>query len=259
MYIHKIPIFESGTVLTKDMMEAMKNYTVHLGELSYLGYSDGILKGCNLTVNDDFIIINPGIIMYSGEPIFINEKINLQYKHTNTCKLVVASIGEEEKNNDYIMRKVQFRLVDEEEMNLKDIELARFTLQNGAKLRNQYLDFYDITTDYNTLCIVNAKWSAYERPSISYEVLKMYADEASKVRLHDPIDYSFIQLILNGNGTTLHRGIIENYIYSKLNKMVMGFSIFELYQCLTECLKGLQSGKHGGTNKPSTNRRIIID
>lgn len=259
MFIHKTPIFNSGTVLTKDMMEAMKSYAVNMGRLSYLGYSDGVLKGCNLSVNEDLITISPGIILYFGEPILINEKIHLEYKATNSCKIVIARIGEEEMTQDYIMRKVQFKLINEDELNFQDIELARFTLQQGARLRNHYKDFYDISTDYNTLCIAYAKWSAYERSSISYEVLRKYAEEASKAGLSDAIDQCFIQLIYRGNGTSLHRGIIESYINSKLNKTTANASAYELYQCLTECLKQIQSGKQSGANRPLSNRRIILD
>ena len=44
----KIPIFEKGTVLTHEMLEALKEYAMDISTLNYAGYSDGILSGCEV-------------------------------------------------------------------------------------------------------------------------------------------------------------------------------------------------------------------
>lgn len=259
MFIQKIPIFQSGTVLTQEMMESMKSYAINMGQISYHGYTDGILKGCTISVNEDMLVINTGIILYAGKPIFLQDPVEITYQHTNTCKILVVRVGEEEKNHDYVMRRVDIILLGEQELNSKDIELARFTLQEGAKLRNQYRDFFDLSTIYNTLCIAYTKWASYEKESISYEILYKFAQEAVKINEINEIDQNFVQLILSENGETLPRGIIENYILWRLKKSVVGCSTFELYKGLAECLKQIQNKMQESNRRPSLNRRLIID
>ena len=67
----KIPIFESGTVLTQEMLEALKNYAIDLGTLEYAGYADGIISGCEVTMSGNIVYVNRGIVMFSGNLYFI--------------------------------------------------------------------------------------------------------------------------------------------------------------------------------------------
>lgn len=259
MIIQKIPFFHRGTVLTQDMMEAMKEYAITMGQLTYLGYSDGIWKGCRLTVNEDMIVVNPGILIYSNVPILIQKPEIIRYSHCNSLRILAARVGEEEISQDYSTRIVQFKLISEEELNHKDIEFARFTLQEGAELRSHYRDFYDIPTAFNTLSIAYSKWAAYEQETMSYEILRSFADEAIKAGCLDEHDHNFIQLIYSQSGESLQRRIIENYIQWKLKRSVAERSIFELYKGLCECLKLIQGGKLRNDYNEPMKRRLIVD
>ena len=53
----KIPVFEKGSVLTHEMLEALKEYSMNINTLNYAGYSDGILTGCEVTMLGNMINI----------------------------------------------------------------------------------------------------------------------------------------------------------------------------------------------------------
>jgi len=73
----RIPLFNRGNILTKEMLDALKDYAVRSSELAYVGYSDGILKGCNITTKDNLITINKGILIFNETAYYIHEPISI--------------------------------------------------------------------------------------------------------------------------------------------------------------------------------------
>lgn len=73
----KIPIFEKGSVLTQEMLEALKGYAVDLGNLSYTGYSDGILSGCQVTMSGNMLYIHKGMLIYGQRLYFLSKEMNI--------------------------------------------------------------------------------------------------------------------------------------------------------------------------------------
>src|SRR5699024_12197970 len=70
MFVRRVPIFQRGDILRKEMLSELSE-TFYLSEdLKYTGYSDGILYGCNLSTTETAILINPGAI-YKGQKVFL--------------------------------------------------------------------------------------------------------------------------------------------------------------------------------------------
>ena len=62
-YVH-YPIFSSGEVLTKDLLENIANYSDEQGRITrsqFLGY--GIISGLNYKFENNFLTISPGVAL----------------------------------------------------------------------------------------------------------------------------------------------------------------------------------------------------
>lgn len=82
---YKVPVFEKGTILTHEMMNALKNNALDLGRLSYYGYSDGILSGCTVSMSDNAISISQGILIFQQNPYFFK-----RYESNHTTRKWLA-------------------------------------------------------------------------------------------------------------------------------------------------------------------------
>lgn len=93
------------------------------------------------------MILLPGILCYKGVPYFLERPYPVSCKAEGKMAYVkvhfwdktIGSGGEE-----YLSQII----VDEQEPDAEqELELARFKLQAGARLRSDYVDFYDYETE----------------------------------------------------------------------------------------------------------------
>lgn len=259
MITQKIPLFYSGNVLTQDMLESLKQHTVNTGRFDYLGYSDGILKGCRITTTDSQIIVQKGVLIYGGEVFYLSEDSKIVYEPTNSLKLLVVRVLDHELSRSFDTRKIEFLLINEEEKLKADIEICRYRLQAGAKLRYDYKNFADMNTEFDTVCLCHAKWSAYGGESIAYEILYQFAKAALEQNGLIPEDRMFIGQILNSPGQTLPEECISSYLAGRLSKAVTKHTVHELYQDLAAALRLMGNGRNAAAGKNKREHRLIVD
>ena len=255
----KIPIFETGTVLTQEMLETMKMYAIDLGTLSHQGYSDGIISGCEVTMSGDYIYLSRGIIMYSGNLIFLPEEMHVAFSHGNEWQVLQIKVGDMKRDKNFMTGELELELTSELERDSKGIEVCRFRLQNGAILRNEYRDFRDLNTEFDTVNEIYAQWSGYKEQSISGRVLAEFVKEARKKNLQNQHDIAFIQQVLNLDGKTMNREAILFYISNRMNKPYKELSNMEMYKDLSEILRMGSNALGGNSMNQRMDRRIIID
>lgn len=258
MIIQKMPVFEEGTVLTQEMLESLKQYAVHTGIFPYLGYADGILKGCGLTASGDRITVQEGMLLYEGE-VFCLSKQTIGYGPSDQEKLLVACMGDKERSRSLETRTVEIRLTSEADQTASEIELCRYRLQQGARLRCEYRNFSDMDTEYDTANVCHAGWSAYGGPSVSYEILSQFANEAQTKRGLLPEDRMFLGQIFAAPGMTLPKACILSYLSGRLSKDCRKDSIHDIYLHLADALRLMDSGKGAAGAKAQSSRRLIVD
>lgn len=255
----KIPLFTSGNILTQEMLEAMKDYSIGFGELTYNGYSDGILRGCKVTTTQDLIILNRGILIKDEKVFFITEPISIPYRPTNEWLIFKVSFQGEVKTESFITRDIEVKLSSESELQENEIEICRFKLQQGARLRYEYQSFDDRATEFDTIHEIHAKWAAYEKSSITPIILNAYAKEAMKSRNLEAYDIAFCQQIFNSNGQSLNRDGIVFYLMTKLDKPYKAYNNEEIYEGLKDALKKIKGKRVERSVRETGNRRIIVD
>lgn len=257
----KIPVFEKGSVLTHEMLEALKEYTVDINVLNYTGYSDGILSGCDVIMSGNTICVNRGIIVFNNQLYILPGEMKVMVNPGRGWQILKLCIGNMSKDKNFMVAELRLELTDDDHEYPNKIEICRFRLQDGARLRNKYRDFQDLCTEFDTVNEIYAKWSAYQKSSISHRVLKEFAKEAMTKRIHNPQDICFIQQILALDGRTLNRDVLLFYLNTRLGKNNSEMTNQDIYRGLQEVLSNIQRGEGTGAMRPMqrTERRILID
>lgn len=138
------------------------------------------------------------------------------------------------------------------------MELGRFKLKNGAKLRTEYINFTDMSTEYDTVNIINAPYAAYKESSISPQILRNFGKAAFTTNLVSALDTSFCMICLQ-NKETIERELILNYISSRLNLEMREYSNKEIYDKLNTILKSMKEGQKPFNNGLLGARKIFVD
>lgn len=173
------------------MLENLRDFPRSLFGLQYQNYSDGILYGCDITGTETGMILLPGILCYKGVPYFLERPYpvtckaegKMAYVKVHFWDKTIGSGGEE-----YLSQII----VDEQEPDAEqELELARFKLQAGARLRSDYVDFYDYETEFDTVNRIYVPYAALDHPGIWPQILKSFARELLKYAVTDPWDCAF--------------------------------------------------------------------
>lgn len=185
------PLFNEGNKSTDEMLDALQNYTISSREVDYTGYSDGILKGCKLTITDEYITISKGVLIFQETAYYVTEPFSLSYKPTNQWVILKGSLLDEVETEDFISRDMDISLVGEDQIGDHDIEICRFRLQPGARLRKRFINFDDLYSEYDTVCEIHSNWAAHGESSVSYTILQSFFREALKHPMTDVENMQF--------------------------------------------------------------------
>ncbi len=255
----KVPVFESGTVLTQEMLELLKNYAIDLGTLHYAGYSDGIICGCGVTMSGTILSVNRGIIMFAGNLYFLPQEMKVMVNSGDDWQVLRLIVGNMSRDQNFMIGELQLELTSDITEDSNKIEICRFRLQNGAMLRNKYRNFNDLNTEFDTVNEIYAKWSGYQNKSISNRILVEFAKEARKKNTQNPQDIMLIQQILALDGKTMNREVILYYLSVRLNRKYQEMSNEEIYKALCEVLTSCRPGADMQRAHAREQRRIIVD
>lgn len=255
----KLPVFESGSVLTHEMLEELKKYAMDVGSLNYAEYADGIIRGCQVMVEGMKLMLTRGIVCYHGRLLFVPEGLHTVVSPCNEWHALCLQIGEIYKEKNFQVSEVQLNVVTDVAQMDDQIEICRFRIQEGAHLRSQYRDFNDLNTEFDTINEIYAKWSGYQASTISFHILEEFAREAIKKGVQNPQDVAFIQQILSLGGRSMNRAAIEFYIASRLGKPYKSMSGLEIYRGFNEILRNLRFSGERTPMRQRDERRIIVD
>ena len=254
----KIPLFESGCVLTREMLEMLKHYPMEFSELSLKDYSDGIVSGCRVSMTGNVVSVESGMIKHMGRLLFIPEGMKAVVLPGNEWHILQFVVGESRREGNFLVCNAQLEITAD----LQDqgnIEVCRFRLQGGAQLRNVYQDYNDLNTEFDTVNEIYAKWSGYRKETVSVRVLEEFAKEAMKKGVQNPQDLAMIQQILALGGRSINRESLQFYLATRLNRPYAEMTNLEIYKGFGEVLRNLQTAVPKGPGRGREERRIIVD
>lgn len=254
MFRNVYPVFESKKLLKKEMLNSLRDFPRDLFDLQYRGYSDGILTGCELEGYDGGLRIMPGILCYQGIPYFLNQPLEIACRAEG--KLVFLKVRFLGKSNSAKQEEYLSQIYIDERTpdSNSELELGRFKLQVGARLRTEYVNFFDYATEFDTIDRVNVPYAALGQPSVWPQLLKCFSKELLSSPKQDSGDFAFCLSCLQ-----LEKAMPYNAVKAYLNvrlRQDREYTNQQIYSALKDILResggrevdiGGETGKKEGT------------
>jgi hypothetical protein len=258
LFLNVIPKFEKGRVLKKEMLENLRDYPRNFFDIYYKDYSDGIISGTDVYICEKTAIIKKGIVKHKGRIYMLEDEFEIPYYHTNKETLIKIKFDDEKDDLDYCRFDSRIIIDDDTKVKENEMELGRFKLREGAVLRSEYADFYDFSTEFNTINIINVEYAGRKKSTISPVVMNYFANIVFKNNSENMLDVFFAMQCVNNN--TVERDIIQYYISNRLGIDYKDYSNLQIYRYLALIVKEIESGiKRKADITPDRPSRIIVD
>lgn len=257
---HIYPAFERGRIMKKELLWALRDYSYSALQLQYQGYSDGIISGCRIQAADDTLYIGSGIIKCQGFIFLLTGEEQVRYVPTDQYISLKFRLKEKENLSDYTRYVTEFILDENLERTQSEIELCRFKLKEGARLRTEYKDFYDIQTEFDTVNLADATWSAQGGQALSKDVTDYFANKVLECKNAEDKDIQFAYFLLQSRGAVPHK-ILNDYIARRRGDTMKNetFSGKEAFWKLEEILSDIRKGKSAyRTERMNRDNRMIV-
>jgi len=244
MFECKIPLFNPAP-LRKEILENMRDLAVKEQAARYSEYSDGILAGCELYERDMKIGVTGGVLKFAGRIYVLTGSDSVPYRPTDAWTVLKVQFGGEEKSRDF-MRYVGRLALDENVATLpNEIELGRFKLKHGSRLRTVYKDFQDMETEYDTVNLINVPFAGIGEATLSPVIMTHFAREAYPHAKEAP-DIAFCTACLANSGM-MSRESIRLYLWRRLDADGKMFDNREIHFLLTDLLAEMKGmARQGG-------------
>ena len=240
------PRFAKNRILKKEMLEALRDYSFACSQLEYQNYGQGILCGCDIRVEEKQLVVGKGMIKCGSWIGLLTEELAVPYGPAAQMQYLKLLVSEREDSLDEVVYRIEL-VLDTKEVNKgkedgNEIEICRFYLRDGARLRGEYKDFADRMTEYDTINRIDADWGALRGQSLDPSITGKFAEILMMSRESQTEDFSFACLCLNQNGA-VPREIIRGYLARKLGRQVAeDTKNQELFQMMCQVVSGMDGG-----------------
>lgn len=259
MFENRYPLFKNGRLLKIEMLEELRDFPREFLDAQFKGYSDGIISGCNLSVSDNYIKMSKGIIKYQGVIYLLGKDSKIEYTCNNKLMILKVKFLPEMLESDFKINAAEISLIDNLEIAENEIEICRFKLRVGAKLRIDHTDFTDLSTEYDTVNTIYSPYSAYEESSLNPEILQRFGRELLSCSVNEAWDISFAMMCVQSK-EAIQKEIIMSYLIYKLNIENRNYSNTDLYYYLLEILRSAKdSVESHGRRSSGKFKKILID
>ncbi len=249
---NRYPLFAGGRILKKEALWDLRDYAYESWQLYYADYTDGVIKGCRIRVEDTDIVVGKGIIKCGSLIYLLQEEARVPFTAENRLMILKAEFEEKTGNPDYMVYDVNFFLDDNVELRKKQIEFCRFHLRTGSMLRDTYKNFYDMKTEYDTVNLLHATMAGRGQARLHPNVLLNFAKEMQVCGTKNAEDLAFCFHVLQNEGE-VERKVLNAYLQSVQTEATE--EQIEHVQCF-DMLEGMLKGN--GNNLASRQRQRVI-
>ncbi len=257
MFKNISPNFGMGRILKKEMLENLRDYPRDFTDIFLGNFSDGVIAGSELIVGKDKITVKKGIVKFNGRIYMMTDEYSMPYYPTNREAIIKIKFTDQEIEQDYKFNKSSIHIEIEVEAGENEIELGRFKLKDGAFLRSTYTDFYDFTTEFNTINIINCQYAGIGKTTLNPLILEYFSRILLKFKSENYYDISLGMLFLNQNH--MERDVIIHYISNRLGVDYKEYTNKEIYKFLTMIAKEVESGMKRKAEVRQVRQRTIVD
>lgn len=253
------PLFERNRILKKELLWSLRDYSFAHIQLEYQEYEQGILRGCNLRVEEKELVVGKGILKFKDFVCLLTEEQRIPYTSVDQIQYLKISVDIDKNSQDYIAYQMKIFLTIMEEKKGNEFELCRFHLRNGAKLRDSYKDFTDMETEYDTVNLIYSDWAGLGGKTMNPVITRYFAKLLLESEGSDLEDRAFAYLCLSKSGAIPIKPLMSyinrrsgRIMEEKLNNLL-------LYQYLNQIINESQKGVKQDTGSKKERRKILVD
>lgn len=252
------PNFERHSILKKELLNSVRDYSVEYLKVKYEKYTKGIITGFEIKViKDKYIEISKGIAKFEDFIYIADKKAKIKYSETNKYKSLKIVLEKDIRIRDYDRYKLSYKLDENLQLNKNEIEICRFKLMEGFDLRDKHKSFEDIETEFDTINYVNATWSGKERESINPYITKIFGREVMKSKLENMEDIVFCYMCINEE-KPLNIELIEQYIKNRQNIKKEVLTKEEIYKYLVITLNDIKNKRINKESYFEENKILLL-
>jgi hypothetical protein len=248
MFEYKIPQFNPAP-MRREILESLRDLAFAEQSARYGEYSDGVLAGCGLFERDMSIGVTGGLVKYAGRVYALKDRESVPYRPTDAWTVLKIRFGGEEKTRDFLRYTGSLALDSNTSVLPNEMELGRFKLKQGSRLRTEYTDFRDMETEYDTVNLIGVQYAGIGESTLSPVIMTHFAKEAYS-HAQDVIDVSFCTACLAGNGV-MSRESIRLYLIRRLKLPDKAFDNAELHSRLADALAEMKGEAKRETRRES--------
>ncbi|RFZ75725.1 hypothetical protein DS742_27515 [Lacrimispora amygdalina] len=253
------PLFERNRILKKELLWSLRDYSFAHIQLEYQEYDQGILRGYEIKVRENDLVIGPGIFKYGNFVCLQTEEERVPYTPKEQLQYLRMKVEVDRTSQDYIAYKMEYYLSTDEKKEENEFELCRFHLRSGARLRDQYRDFGDMETEYDTVSLIHSEWGGLGGKTLSPAIVKYFARNVLESENSQSEDRSFAYLCLTKPGA-VPIYVIASYISNRsgtpLDTEVNNQFI---YRSMCGIIEEIQKGGEKSTSSRKERHRILVD
>lgn len=227
------------------MLENLRDYPRMLFALEYQKYSDGILCGCGFEASSFRLIVQPGILIHRAIPYFMQKSFEIPCEAHGRLAYLKVRFTDKEAGTGYEKYQGQIYLDEKEPDTELELELGRFKLQPGARLRTEYVDFADYVTEFDTVDRIHVPYAAPEHPTVWPQLLKRFATELLGTGTQDALDCAFCMSCMQQK-ENMPYDAVKTYLNVKLNKE-REYTPEETYHALKRILEEAKGSRRNHT------------
>jgi hypothetical protein len=248
-YVDNYPDFAVKHTLKPRLLECVRDFPREMETLRYADYADGILFGCRVRANTA-VTVSPGVILKGGVFYRMTAPVDIPYESGNDMQYLKVRFGGERGEDDISERSAEIVLEATPKGEI-EMELARFRLKEGARLRSDYTGFDDLDTEFDTLCVLYSPCAAPGGGTLLPFVTSLFAEEALSRMPENPLDAGFAMLCLQGE--RVNPAVLRRYLGTD------SADIHSLYTALSRKLASFGNSGNANTRKTIPLRKILVD
>ena len=160
MFHHDEFRFYANAVLTSAQLQETSHYAAQMLDLMYAGYSDGIISGAHVSVEDDFLLVSSGMIRHHGKLYHMEKSERIPYLHTGTRTVLKLRFLDVQERENGLRYDTELILSEDEHLFPYEMELGRFWSEPGAMLRIDDGGWKEMAAAHNYFDIRNVPYAA---------------------------------------------------------------------------------------------------
>lgn len=255
MFKFESPVFVHKKILKKNMLDELRDYPLVISRMMFAECGNGVLTGTDITWEDNVLRIQPGLIAYGGNIYRMENTWSMDCPPTDRLTYINVRFVTMDYERDK-MGGIGEIFLSEEMPEHHSIELGRFRLQEGARLRTEYENFEDYQTEFDTVNRIHMPFICPGGAGLWPVLLRDYAMELLATGTDNPFDIAFAMQLL-GTGGQAATELLQWYIAKDGEQRMMSLPNGVLYEKLLHILRERKNG-NSGMNKPQKGTRQMI-